>query len=234
MPDLHLTDSEQAALHALLAAEPVAGMLPSYEVLENVAALIPCDAIAVEIADPSGCLVQLVCLPTGDYDGGPLVACDGSPPVGIVHKALDPEQRRRLAAHGSTDGLVVGFRDGRNHITRLGLDRGKPPFSERDLAVLRMIAPALKRLLRHQPTPTRTATLTTQERRVLQLLTTGLSNTEIADRLYVAPCTIRKHLEHAFRKLGVTNRLAAVIAFERRDTIGPIGSIAAKDTPERE
>jgi DNA-binding NarL/FixJ family response regulator len=154
--------------------------------------------------------------------------------VGIVHEAVDSEKRGRLAAHARTDGLVIGFRNGRNNITLLGLDRGKQPFSERDLAVLRMIAPALERLLRNQPTPTLTATLTAQERRVLQLLTTGLSNTEIADRLYVAPCTIRKHLEHAFRKLGVTNRLAAVIAFERRHTIEPTGSIASKDAPERE
>jgi DNA-binding NarL/FixJ family response regulator len=41
-----------------------------------------------------------------------------------------------------------------------------------------------------------------------------LSNAEIAEQLVVAPCTVGKHLENAYRKLGVTNRLAAVHALE--------------------
>ena len=215
MADLLLTDPEQDALRALLAADPVPGRLPSPEVLENVVVLIPCDAIAVGIADPSGCLVDSVRLPSGHHDRGPRV-CDGTLLVGIVHQALDPEQRDGLAAHGLTDGLVIGFRNGRNYFAQLGLARGTRLFSERDLAVLRMIAPALERLLRNQTSPMRPANLTVQERRVLQHVAAGLSNTEIADRLYVAPCTVRKHLEHAFRKLGVSNRLAAVVAFEGR------------------
>jgi DNA-binding CsgD family transcriptional regulator len=233
MPDLLLTDAEQAALRALVAADAVPGMLPSQEVLENVAVLIPCDAIAIGIADPSGFLVDSVSLPSGTHDRGPRV-CDGSRPVGIVHEALDPSHRDGLAAYGLTDGLLIGFRNDRNHIAQLGLDRSKQPFSERDLAVLQMIAPALERLLRNHTTQALPATLTAQERRVLQLVATGLSNTEIADRLYVAPCTIRKHLEHAFRKLGVTNRLAAVIAFEGRHPTDPTGSSRSTDSPERE
>jgi Bacterial regulatory proteins, luxR family len=36
----------------------------------------------------------------------------------------------------------------------------------------------------------------------------------------VAPSTVRKHLEHIFRKLGVTSRLAAVAALQGRDDPG--------------
>ena len=243
MPDLLLTSSEQTALRALVAADPVPGMLPSQEVLENVAVLIPCDTIAVGIADPNGCLVDWVCLPSGEHESGPRL-CRGSPPVGIVHRPLDPEPCHGLAAHGLVDGLVIGFRNGRNHTAQLGLDRGSQLFSERDLAVLQMIAPALERLLQNQPIAPQAATMTVQERRVLHLVAEGLTNTEIADRLYVAPCTIRKHLEHAFRKLGVTNRLAAVVAFEGRHTAAtdrldhgstaPRRSPSSKDSPERE
>ena len=32
----------------------------------------------------------------------------------------------------------------------------------------------------------------------------------------IASCTVRKHLEHAYPKLGVTNRFAAALAFEGR------------------
>ena len=96
----------------------------------------------------------------------------------------------------------------------LWLVRRTRDFAERDRALLALVTPALERLLRERPVATLPPSLTVQERRVLRLLATGLSNTEIADQLVVAPCTVRKHLENAYRKLGVTNRLAAVHALE--------------------
>jgi DNA-binding CsgD family transcriptional regulator len=232
MPDLLLTATDQGALRALVAAGPVAGMPPAQKVLENVAILIPCDALTVGIADASGCLVDCVCLPAGTHAWG-LRVNERPHPVGIVHMSLDPEDRDRLAAHGLTDALVICFRNGTKYVAWLSLDRCKQPFSERDISVLRMIAPALERLLRNQPSRALPATLTVQERKVLQLVAMGLSNTEIADRLYVVPSTVRKHLEHAFRKLGVTNRLAAVVAFEGRrkidsEWVEPIETFASK------
>jgi DNA-binding CsgD family transcriptional regulator len=54
------------------------------------------------------------------------------------------------------------------------------------------------------------AGLTPREREVLGLVADGLSNTEIARKLWVAPSTVAKHLEQAYRKLGVSSRTAAV------------------------
>jgi DNA-binding CsgD family transcriptional regulator len=54
------------------------------------------------------------------------------------------------------------------------------------------------------------AGLTPREREVLALVAEGLSNTEIAGRMWVAPSTVAKHLEQAYRKLGVRSRTAAV------------------------
>ena len=48
----------------------------------------------------------------------------------------------------------------------------------------------------------------------------GRSNAEIAEHLFVAESTVRKHLEHSFRKLGVSSRLAAVAALQGRDEPG--------------
>jgi DNA-binding CsgD family transcriptional regulator len=83
-------------------------------------------------------------------------------------------------------------------------------FTERDRALLGLVAPALERILRVRPISTLPPSLTIQERRVLRHVAEGLSNAAIAERLFVAPSTVRKHLENAYRKLGVTNRLAAV------------------------
>jgi DNA-binding NarL/FixJ family response regulator len=55
-------------------------------------------------------------------------------------------------------------------------------------------------------------TLTNRERELVDALAEGCSNTEIAERLMIAPTTVRKHLENIYAKLGVNNRTAAVAA----------------------
>jgi len=54
------------------------------------------------------------------------------------------------------------------------------------------------------------ARLTPREREVLGHVAQGMTNGEIAGTLFLAPSTVRKHLEHAYAKLGVRTRTAAV------------------------
>jgi DNA-binding CsgD family transcriptional regulator len=54
------------------------------------------------------------------------------------------------------------------------------------------------------------ARLTPREREVLRLVAEGLTNAQIARRLWVAQSTVAKHLEQAYFKLGVHSRTAAV------------------------
>jgi DNA-binding CsgD family transcriptional regulator len=56
------------------------------------------------------------------------------------------------------------------------------------------------------------AGLTRREVEVLALVTTGLRNAEIADRLYLTPKTVSHHLTSIYAKLGVNSRTEAVRA----------------------
>jgi LuxR family transcriptional regulator, maltose regulon positive regulatory protein len=62
--------------------------------------------------------------------------------------------------------------------------------------------------------------LSPRELNVLALVAEGLTNQEIADRLYIGISTVKKHINRIYSKLGVTHRAQAVAA-ERRMKILP-------------
>jgi DNA-binding CsgD family transcriptional regulator len=103
----------------------------------------------------------------------------------------------------------------------------KHDFSERDRALLELLRPHLYHLethaalrqrladaLREQDPAERDgeayADLTPREREIVELVAEGKTNAEIAAQLWIAPSTVKKHLEHVYGKLGVGRRTAAV------------------------
>jgi LuxR family maltose regulon positive regulatory protein len=63
--------------------------------------------------------------------------------------------------------------------------------------------------------------LTPREIEILPLLAEGLSNKEIAARLYIAPLTVKTHLQNIYKKLNVKNRIEAL---EKAREIGIINN----------
>jgi predicted ATPase/class 3 adenylate cyclase/DNA-binding NarL/FixJ family response regulator len=51
------------------------------------------------------------------------------------------------------------------------------------------------------------ASLTRAEREVVRLVSEGLPNKDIAERLFVSPRTVQAHLTHVYTKLGLTSRM---------------------------
>ncbi|HTR93047.1 MAG TPA: LuxR C-terminal-related transcriptional regulator [Trebonia sp.] len=55
------------------------------------------------------------------------------------------------------------------------------------------------------------AVLTRREREIADLVATGLSNREVADRLFISKRTVDAHVEHIFGKLGISSRVQLTV-----------------------
>jgi DNA-binding CsgD family transcriptional regulator len=120
-----------------------------------------------------------------------------------VCRPLDGEHELDLWL-ATPDGVAGGF----------GFDSFKRDFSERDKLVLDTLRPHVVQLWCNAAGRRREsrllAVLTRREREILLWVARGKSNREIAAVLYLAPGTIRKHLDNVYDKLGVSSRAGAV------------------------
>jgi DNA-binding CsgD family transcriptional regulator len=99
-----------------------------------------------------------------------------------------PTEVRAWRDNGRDSPLVVS-RNGSRLVVR-SVDRGATLLVREEAAELRL--------------------LTRRQLEVMRCVAAGLSNEEIAQRLWIEVPTVRKHLEHVFDKLGVRSRTAAV------------------------
>jgi len=93
-----------------------------------------------------------------------------------------------------------------------------------------MLSPTVTRRLiatyvqTRDPTTHLPATLTGRETEVLHQMADGLSNAEIGRRLYLSEATVKTHVTAILAKLGVRDRLQAVVAAYRAGAVGPLSS----------
>ncbi len=92
-------------------------------------------------------------------------------------------------------------------------------------AVTRSVIEEFARAQRVQPTepPAAVSELTPREREVLDLLARGLSNPEICSRLFVSEATTKTHVARILQKLGLRDRIQAVIYAYETGLVTPGG-----------
>jgi DNA-binding CsgD family transcriptional regulator len=132
--------------------------------------------------------------------------------------------------------LAISLPGPDERVIGVALSRGGRDFSGQDRALLGVLrAPLIAALLRARSRQQAgqalgavaggaLAGLTDREIAVLRLVAAGRTNSAIAHELRLSPRTVAKHLEHVYRKLGVSSRAAAVSRMTTGGTGGTGGT----------
>ena len=112
--------------------------------------------------------------------------------------------------------LAMALKPGDLHVC-ISLNRAGADFTPAAVDLLTQLRPLLtRRVVRLAAEREDWAGLTTRQQQVLTLVADGLTDAAIGHRLGCSPKTVTKHLEHIYRRLGVSCRTAAIAAANSR------------------
>ncbi|RLP75343.1 DNA-binding response regulator [Mycetocola tolaasinivorans] len=211
-PDIEVVGEAESGLEAIAAAERL-----SPDVICMDIQMPGMDGLAATEILRTGSAAILV-LTTFDEDAY-LFAALRAGAAGFLLKNSTPEQLIDAVrvVHGG-DALLSPT------LTRRVIERFTPPEPEPE-------SPAEVRAAVHPAPPT---DLTDREREVLELLARGLSNQEIAGRLFVGEATVKTHVSRVLQKLGVRDRIQAVVFAYERGLVIPGQNPSDSETPAAE
>jgi DNA-binding NarL/FixJ family response regulator len=150
-----------------------------------------------------------VCLLGSELAGEGLSAvrgiCRAAPQAAVVVLAADPDPQDLLdCVRAGAVGYIPGAVDGD------GLRRIVRAVSEAEAAIPR--AMVLELLMELRTSASSGDGLTSRESEVLGMLRRGYTTAEVAERLKIAPVTVRRHISELVHKLGVQDRSGLVSA----------------------
>jgi DNA-binding CsgD family transcriptional regulator len=149
----------------------------------------------------------------------------------LIHQACV-----KLEAHNRIEAIFFAMTRGEISLNEVySLDEIAEILSSLSPDMLRRIAHLVRKELEHGYLPQKNeqiiltdrrqdSILTKRERDVLILSVRGLTNTEIADRLYISISAVRTFLNRAYTKLGARKRADAVVLALKQREIG-VGEI---------
>jgi LuxR family maltose regulon positive regulatory protein len=123
---------------------------------------------------------------------------------GVIERAMSTIIQALTRAE--PEGYVLTFTEEGVEMTRL---LNRVLLAGRAGAVSLRIAPEYLTLLLDASAESETSSntiLSEREREILRLISSGLSNQEIADQLVIALSTVKSHVKQIFNKLGVNSR----------------------------
>lgn len=142
---------------------------------------------------------------------------DGAEALSEIKAAIPDAKVAILTSFGSYDGVARAIRAGAaGAILKTTEDEQIVPIIRRIAAGETFISTEIKKLLAES---TVLPDMTERQRTILDALTRGLTNVDIATMLATTPENVRDHLKVIFAKIGASNRTEAVAIALRKHLV---------------